>query len=533
MRGRSPHAVFPSAPSGPGVDDEGLSTPGDAGSEPSEELSNGQLPNNEIANRSFGNADAMQSGNGPQIGKFAEAHGAIDEDTATPACIPSSLSISDVLTDVRRVREGHELQHQGCVLDVIQMVLGCERADARVAWCRLKGDPTASPKGKTSGHINENVTCIPESKQPPKANASNETCNESSAPPPEGVTECNDFIGRLRALKTYKFDGQGQHDLHVAPLHLLTEIAMAVPGNRAAEFRRNFCFILHRVWAGDVNLENDIRANRASVSANDRAALLQGVPGAAPVVNDGGAPAEALAAPLLSRITAKMRRAHLRAVPGIKKTFIPMQILKSPGGYVGVLGLERVDGIDYVVVKLGESALIWKRWTDHAASAPFWQGMWAATVNSVYATHEDIQTVLKIEMARQMALRGDIKVTDRNTQNEEFWVPMDSYVNVIDEVTRGTEEAMGAEIVTPKQIADDDAPRNDPTPVVDRCFKAAFASNVTGFGISCGPDVQLPDALAIAQEQTKCVTVREREATKRTMIENGYSIADIERIQHM
>ena len=355
-------------------------------------------------------------------------------------------------------------------------------------------------------------------------------------------------------LPRYKFKGRGQVDTPVAPLKTLLQIIQALPGNNATVFRVQCAELLCRVFAGDPNLHVEIDHNSRNVSARDRRDLLCEVPGAAPVSVDDvpgndaivsdvpnvapppGAQTQTQTQGCISRKSPRDRRAHLRAVPDLDDAWIPMKIQKCAGGYVGVIGLEMVDDEWFVVVKIGEACLIIKRWKEHGASCPHWRPLWAAAVNSQFLTHEDIQTELKKMMARQMAVRDDILLTNVATLNEEYWVPVATYREVIDKVTSDTEKSLGPEIIssgsqlTRKVLISDGAPAPAtpaPEPIphdVTRCFDAARAG-VKSHAV-CPNDIEVQ---RMEHEQT----IRDKDITlsklrlKICALENGMSIPDL------
>ncbi len=116
------------------------------------------------------------------------------------------------------------LTKKGSVLDVVQLVTGCDQRHASHNFQRLVDNY------------------------------------------PELHSRCVDF----------KFPGRGQRPTPVAHLRDLVEIAWLCPGRNAAEFRRTGAVTLCRTLGGDLSMIDEIRARRAVLSDEDQEALLAG-----------------------------------------------------------------------------------------------------------------------------------------------------------------------------------------------------------------------------------------------------------------
>lgn len=84
------------------------------------------------------------------------------------------------------------------------------------------------------------------------------------------------FPDVLQKVKDFKFPGQGQRPTPVAYLKDLIEIAWLCPGRSAKEFRRTGAVTLCRALGGDLSLVDEIRARHGDVSADEQEALLAG-----------------------------------------------------------------------------------------------------------------------------------------------------------------------------------------------------------------------------------------------------------------
>lgn len=91
----------------------------------------------------------------------------------------------------------------------------------------------------------------------------------------------------IQTFAEFQFKGRGQHPTPVAPVRDLIRVIFALPGQNARAFLVQCADILVRVFAGDENLHAEIDAFRKGMCADDRRDMLRGVEGAAPVEVEG------------------------------------------------------------------------------------------------------------------------------------------------------------------------------------------------------------------------------------------------------
>lgn len=216
------------------------------------------------------------------------------------------ITYQQVMDAIRRVPCGHECEGYGSVYDVIVLVTGCHQFHA-------------------TQHLHRMMEVHP-----------------------QGV----DF----QTIFNYKFPGQGQRLTPVAPLKVLVEIIMLLPGCGAREFRKHCCQILCRVFAGDPNLHIDIEANRASLSEQDRRDLVRDIPQAADIARSAQTAQTAAVTHFCGRTCAKdLDLTQLVPVPGLSSDLPSLDVMRRHGNYLFVLGMVEVCGVNMIVPKPGAS----------------------------------------------------------------------------------------------------------------------------------------------------------------------------------
>lgn len=90
------------------------------------------------------------------------------------------------------------------------------------------------------------------------------------------VTIQDTFPEVNQKVMNFKFPGQGQRLTPVAFLKDLIEIAWLCPGRHAKDFRRTGAVTLCRALGGDLSLIDEIRQRRAEVTEDEQDALLAG-----------------------------------------------------------------------------------------------------------------------------------------------------------------------------------------------------------------------------------------------------------------
>ena len=317
-------------------------------------------------------------------------------DTTETSLRTVSLTYEEVLNNVRRVGDARsDLVGYGSVIDVIMLVTGKDNNQCNEVWRRLK----SRIGNKATSFFDKPSFAFPE----------------------------------FQNLHSFQFGGRGEQRTPVAPLKILLILVQILPGRIAAQFRVNCADMLCRLFAND-----------SSLSANDRRDLLRDVPGASST-----AVTTESAAPSLSAIQ-YATRSQLAPNTALAPPWIPFDILKSPGGYLGSLGEETVGGRQGVRLKVGEAQNIEKRWSrrdgGHAATAPHAHLLWAATPANPRCTGHDIQERTKNLMLSDWCRRKGV-LAIAGTSNEEFFCPLETVVEVCEYVSRAVERTLGNDAV--------------------------------------------------------------------------------------
>lgn len=143
-------------------------------------------------------------------------------------------------------------------------------------------------------------------------------------------------------------------------------------------------------------------------------------------------------------------RAALTPNTVLKTPWIPAEILKSPGGYVGSMGEGVVEEVPCVRLKAGEAQVVEKRWSassgGHLSSAPHAQLLWAANPTNTRITGHDIQERTKACLSSDWCKQKGVRVIS-GTSNEEYWCPLVCAESVVQYVTRTVEIALGRDAV--------------------------------------------------------------------------------------
>jgi hypothetical protein len=143
-------------------------------------------------------------------------------------------------------------------------------------------------------------------------------------------------------------------------------------------------------------------------------------------------------------------RSELSANRILRAPWIPCEILKSAGGYLGSLGEEVVDGVRGARLKTGETQIVEKRWSKreggHASTAPHATLLWGARPLNPRFTGHDIQERVKAVLCSDWCREKGVKVI-QGTSNEEVWCPLDVVWEVVNYVTRLVESAFGDDAV--------------------------------------------------------------------------------------
>lgn len=226
-----------------------------------------------------------------------------------------------------------------------------------------------------------------------------------------------------------------------APFRELARIVHQVRSTGAATLQADIADAFCRKIAGDESLHAEIDKARETLAADTRRNLVKDIPSAARVCDDTPEPANQL------RFA---RRSQLTPNTALTRRWIPVDISKSPGGYLGVLGEEVVDGRAGVRLKLGEAQIIEKRWYDtnagHMSSAPHAFPIWAATPVHPRMTGHAIQECIKRVIRSDWCMRKGVIVV-YGTSNEEYWAPADVVAEVVEHVTREVEASLGTDVM--------------------------------------------------------------------------------------
>ena len=395
------------------------------------------------------------------------------------------MNCRQVFDSIRRVRSG-DLKGFGSVIDLIKLVTGQSADNASKTLRRLVGTLNSDlPVFRTDS---------PEHK----------------------------FWGDLP--KSSDFGCSGQQLTPVAPFKELVKLIPYIRSRSADSFKAEIANDFVRKVAGDQTLHAEIDANNATFTHEEREDLVQGIPNAS---------AESVF--IHKQVERFANRSELGPVTILTPPWIPCEILKAPGGYLGVLGEETHNGVRGARLKSGEAQVIEKRWSakpgGHLATAKHGMLLWAAATKSRLCTGHDIQERVKSFMQSDWCKRQGVKVIAQ-TSNEEYWCPLDSVKAVYQRCTEMVEEGLGDDVTGCHNIWN--SRTNESTKCIDPDDTSTSAVERDATKLELSRQETRREQIRLEREEVKAreASKQEKERTRRevmcAMIQKGYSIADIQ-----
>ena len=177
-------------------------------------------------------------------------------------------------------------------------------------------------------------------------------------------------VDYLYSVNDDTFPAQGAHRHPVARFETLVHIVPYIRSRNAADLHAQITRCFCRNFGGDQTLHAEIDAAQTSLRSEDRRDVLRGID--EDTMSSDTCVSHSFA-----------DRSALAPNNALTAPWIPYNILKSPGGYLGTLGEEMLSDRPGARLKAGEAQMIEKRWSassgGHAASAPYSVLLWGAS----------------------------------------------------------------------------------------------------------------------------------------------------------